>query len=49
MMPTDDGFRLDDGESGTPTRPDLRQPNPQTAIAAIEDESLWLVALQHVN
>ena len=47
-MPADDGFGFDDQESGTPTRPNSGQPNPQAAIAAIEDEPLWLlVSLQH--
>jgi hypothetical protein len=31
-MPADDGFGFDDYESGTPTRPDSGQPNPQASI-----------------
>jgi hypothetical protein len=47
-MPADDGFGFDDQESGTPTRPDSGQPNPQASIASIEDESLLsVVSLQH--
>ena len=47
-MPADDGFGFDDYESGTPTRPDSGQPNPQASIATIEDESLLsMVSLQH--
>jgi hypothetical protein len=47
-VPADDGFRLDDQHSGTPTRPHARQPNPQASIAAIEGRSSWfLVSLQH--
>src|SRR5262249_44396718 len=47
-VPADDGFRLEDQQSGTPTRPHARQPNPQASIAAIESRSSWfLVSLQH--
>jgi hypothetical protein len=31
-MPSNDCFRLDDQESGTPVRPKPRQPNPENAI-----------------
>ncbi len=31
-MPSNDCFRLDDQQSGTPVRPQPRQPNPEDAI-----------------
>lgn len=32
-MPANNGFQLDDSETGSPVRPALREPNPEVAIA----------------
>src|SRR5262249_44294047 len=35
-MPTDDGFRVDDNQGGTPSGPQTRQPNPEPPIGTIK-------------
>src|SRR5437762_3767181 len=47
-MPTQNGFRFDDDQSGTPTGPYPRKPNPQPPIWRAEQEPLCLLgSLQH--
>src|SRR5438093_6883620 len=41
-VPTDDSFRFNDDQGGTPSRPDSRQPNPKTPIGRIEQESFGI-------
>ena len=47
-VPTDDSFRFNDDQGGTPSRPESRQPNPKTPIGTIEQESfgIWS-SLEH--
>src|SRR5262249_37814364 len=46
-MPADDGFRHDDDLGRTPSRPQPRQPNPQTSVAWFEDWPLGMRSLEH--
>ena len=41
-VPTDDSFRFNDDQGGTPSRPESRQPNPKTPIGTIEQESFGI-------
>src|SRR5215813_6975845 len=47
-MPVDDGFRLDDEQAGTPSRPDSRQPDPEATVNPREHRSpRLLTSLEH--
>src|SRR5205809_3493633 len=41
-VPSDDSFRFNDDQGGTPSRPESRQPNPKTPIGTIEQEAFGI-------
>jgi len=49
-MPAYDGFRFDNDQGRTPTRPQPRQPDPEAAIDPIEHQAPGLLSsLEHVQ